>query len=358
MPAQTVCESPEFKTLVKNIREILASAIVDFERVQEILCAPEDRTLIDCIESLKSIEEYACINEDWFRKYDCPRAIFAGPMGKGKSATQNSLLDDPNLLRESKFGRGTWKMTETTYCQETQTKPYRWSFDFATPETITAKIKRNLQWIYRFHGEAQDVPSVQDEPESDEHDARSRYHTALDYFIGLFSGCRSDLQNKSGAERFFRTAHAQNNDGILHHLIEDALKVRASLLPEMVEATSSKGLHDIRAKFPCACEKLQTADKIFLQNKVLENLTLCDIPGLTDDNPDIVETARSCIARGDYLMLVFEAKRIIDEGALERELCAHLQQFPPERVSIVVTHTFHETDHEKLAVIDPRAFTR
>lgn len=76
--------------------------------------------------------------------------------------------------------------------------------------------------------------------------------------------------------------------------------------------------------------------------------SLTELAQVRNDSEFDVDPGHSCINKTDHLMLVYDSSGVVPLRDLRREYPAHLRHFPPEKMSIIITHSFTEREIDSL----------
>ncbi|KAK3617068.1 hypothetical protein LTR56_025547 [Elasticomyces elasticus] len=261
------------------------------------------------------------------------KVAMLGNTGVGKSSTSNSVLDEPDIAKEGSIGKAvTCVGTELRRPFPDQTTKFRSRSEFWNIEEREKLFKGQLENYKLFHftkdkSRAKDVTQLY----------QARAKTALELFLGLFKEC-SEFSTEHVAKSYLHKN--MDTKAIAATMVEwstKILKTREYLVEEngrQVEYKDAGTTRELRKSIDAlmsAKNKRKEAALWLLvrlvsigvqDSRILQNISIYDLPGVSDTNQLRVDTTLSFIDTCQMAWVVAKSDRICEDiavrGFLER----------------------------------------
>ncbi|EMC96700.1 hypothetical protein BAUCODRAFT_122676 [Baudoinia panamericana UAMH 10762] len=281
------------------------------------------------------------------------RIALIGSMKAGKSSVINSILSSGMIARQGDAGGScTWVVQEFCYLLPTQQKPYAAEVHFFTQDERYAIVKALFADYYR-HSPKDDDPT--DGPkESDEVvEDHAIMRTTITAFRALFND-HKEFSSLCAASDFLSRGQSEDDEAITETLCEwtdelmakglrkdSVLRAEAATTQQLlwelapylytVEERAGEPMVSIwpfvsHIKFGLDCELLK------------HNITLVDLPGLTDTNKTRVDNALKHQRQCTHYMIVAEIGRADDDRFIRDQLSRGCMTRGSGRTMLVLTH--------------------
>ncbi|CZT23891.1 uncharacterized protein RCC_09606 [Ramularia collo-cygni] len=278
-----------------------------------------------------------------------------GDAGAGKSSLLNSLTDLDDLAKSLSGGQScTCVPTEYSSAFPTQRKAFAASIRYFDIKKIRSVLEGMLDDYNLFTFE-----NDRDWDDEQRTQFKRAMQNALKTFRVLFCDL-TEFKDDNVAKEFLK-ANWQDTSvdaiGMFLDSCEKKLKDKITLnlgYAEFIEASTRTRLRDLVDPLTGAKAK---GDKPALWplvryvgigvrgSRVLENVTIVDLPGISDTNNVRVELSKQHIKLCDYLWVVAPVKRVVDDGSVYNILAMYGQRFKG-KVAVICTHADESVDRK------------
>ncbi|KAG9638433.1 hypothetical protein KCU95_g8610, partial [Aureobasidium melanogenum] len=259
-----------------------------------------------------------------------------GDAGSGKRSLINSLLDIPHVSQEGNFGSAcTCAITEFMSNFPEQTKKFAAKVVFLDATQRRKLLNAHLREYAHFHFE-KDPDWTFDEKK----EYRAQAQTAEGTFLDLFRG-KPSFNNRTELKSYIRTAHENDSGEMISTQMEAwcneliaahassqlvfieadrAIRLRGALNPFLSSSNSS-------SREPCLWPLVFKVSIGIRGTRILQNLILADMPGLSDISRVRVKASKSYILSSDHLWIVAPIARCVSDTVVDSVLCEFGERF-------------------------------
>ncbi|CAK1361204.1 hypothetical protein CB0940_03402 [Cercospora beticola] len=269
-------------------------------------------------------------------KSQCPEEVciaLNGAMQAGKTATANSILNK-TIGKEGDEGYScTWVTQEFCFKLLDQTKPYAAEVHFYGQEDRKALIRALLK-SYR-----EALSTTNDDAMEGKRDLTHIIHdhavkqATVDAFMALLF-IHDDFSTRENTELFLARADIEGEDEIGDELCDLTEDLMTELLHEneyvFLQGSTSQSLQYKLSRYMRTFEEkgkqlvsfwpLVSHIKFGLSNRLLRNISILDLPGITDPNKIRSENALNHLQRCTHCIVVGEIGRAADDELLRKEV--------------------------------------
>ncbi|KAK6437017.1 hypothetical protein LTR95_006792 [Oleoguttula sp. CCFEE 5521] len=272
-----------------------------------------------------------------------------GNAGTGKSSLLNSITDCPGLARSLSGGEScTCVPTEYSGASPNQEAQIVAVVEYIAIDKIEGQLDEMFRDYYLFTFE-KDRNWDEDTRQSYSLNAQSAIRTLCTLFCDL-----SDFKNIMVAKAFLAKTYKENGtQELVHGLIARCKEKLQSKMTEehgCADVCNAATTHELRAMIdPLTASSTQSgvpglwplAQRVRLYvkgSRVLDRVTLVDLPGISDTNQARVDITQEYIKTCDYLWATADVARVADDRTVFQLLSRYALPFEG-KVWVIPTHT-------------------
>jgi GTPase SAR1 family protein len=321
----------------------------DIEAIEEKITALSQQ-LLDKLEEhgCGSLKPYISRAQKLCNLPETPKMRIAilGSAGVGKSSLLNAITGKADLAKSLSGGQScTCVPTEYQDAFPGQTLDFAASFQYLQPEAVKRQLHEMIKQYNTFAFEAD-----RDWNEDDRTSARNAHANALKLLRTLFND-QPSFKSKVATVEYMKAMYTQQ-DLLLDELATSCeLKLKHTVRENYKTYQEAKTLAKLRSRIDPLMNSIGTFDEPSLWpllrhvsigvrgSRVLEHVTLVDLPGISDTNQSRVELTHEFIRSCNYIWIVVSIIRAMDDGTLFQLLSRYGQVSSKGMVSVICTRS-------------------
>jgi GTPase SAR1 family protein len=273
------------------------------------------------------------------------RIAILGCAGAGKSSLLNAITGKADLAKSLSGGQScTCVPTEYQDAFTGQTLDFAAKFHYLQPDGVRLQLRETIKDYNTFAFEVED-----DWDEDTRMSAKKAHGNAMKVLRTLFNdnprfatknatvGCMSAMYTQQdllleelAANCGVKLKHTAPKNYTVYHEAKTLVKLRSRIDPLM----SSTGIFDEPSLWPL----LRHVVIGVRASRVLEKVTLIDLPGISDTNQSRVELTHDFIGSCDYIWIVAPISRAVDDATVFQLLSRYGKHFKG-MLCVICTHS-------------------
>ncbi|KAK0253025.1 hypothetical protein LTS09_011935 [Friedmanniomyces endolithicus] len=286
------------------------------------------------------------------------RVALIGNAGVGKSSTLNAITDIANLAKSLASGMSCTNLpTEYRNPFTDQSKPYAAIIRYHDSKGIKRLLADYAKDYYLFEFE---FDEDWDEETCQMFNKRSK--TAFNTLHMLFRDLE-EFSTREAAEEYLQKHHMDTSGQALkfmHQACLEMLQNKRVIDGEPSESYQAASLAKLRKQIDPVMGSISSSDQPALWplvkhisigvqgSRVLDVMTLIDLPGSSDNNESRAELVKEYIKTCDYIWVVAPISRVIDDGTTFNMVHRYGKLFRG-RIMVVTTHSDADIDSKLVA---------
>ncbi|KAK5727635.1 hypothetical protein LTR17_012595 [Elasticomyces elasticus] len=285
------------------------------------------------------------------------KVALIGNSGVGKSSFLNNLCDIPELAKAVGGGESV-TCVPTLYVApfEGQSKRFAAIIHYYDMKDIRKLLAEAIDHYSLWEFEADDSWDPDDQPMYEK-----RAATAMTTFLMLFD--QLDMfRTEDAAKEYLRSNHKASSSGALDIMVEACqAKLKAKTIHDGAyhEVYQANTIGKLRAFIDPMTGSNSGSDEPALwplvkevsigvkSSRVLDQMTIIDMPGMSDVNETRIKKTREFIQTCDFIIFIAGINRIIDDGVCSSIVQRYGRLFGG-RILVIATHSDTDAD-QKLA---------
>ncbi|KAK0874126.1 hypothetical protein LTR87_011679 [Friedmanniomyces endolithicus] len=286
------------------------------------------------------------------------RVAFIGNAGVGKSSTLNAITDIANLAKSLASGMSCTNLpTEYRNPFPGQIKPYAAIIRYHSCDGIRRLLIEYTKDYYLYEFEADE-----DWDRETRQDVQKRSKTAFNTLQMLFRDL-PEFRNRQAAKQYLDDHYQDPSGDALKCMYAACIKMlRAKAIEDGAysESYQAASVARLRKQIDPVMGSVSSSDQPALWplvrhiaigvqgSRVLDVMTLIDLPGHSDTNESRVEFVKEYIKTCDHIWAVATIGRAVDDNALFNTVHRYGKLFNG-RIMVLVTHSDANVDHDLVA---------